>query len=46
MTGPEKRGDADRRTMPLDETSDTEIDEMACSEIPLKYRYSVSEIPD
>jgi len=46
MTVHKRLDDADRRTVNLDEMSDSEIDEMTRSEIPPEHRYSVWEIPD
>ena len=42
----ERLKELDRRVMLLDEMSDAEIEEMAASEIPAAYRYSLSEIPE
>ena len=42
----ERLKELDRRVMLLDEMSDSEIEEMALSEIPTAERYSISEIPD
>ena len=42
----ERLRELDRRVMLLDDMSDAEIEEMAGSEIPAAYRYSLSKIPD
>jgi prevent-host-death family protein len=42
----ERLRELDRRVMRLDEMSDAEIEEMAVSEIPPEYRYSISQIRD
>jgi prevent-host-death family protein len=42
----ERLKELDRRIMRLDEMSDSELEEMAASEIPPEYRYSISQIPD
>jgi prevent-host-death family protein len=36
----------DRRVMRLEETADSDIEEMLRAEIPAEHRYSLSDIPD
>ena len=42
----QRLSELDRRVRRLDELSDNEIEEMAASEIPAEYRYSISDIRD
>jgi prevent-host-death family protein len=42
----ERLKNLDRRVRLLDDMADSEIEEMAASEIPPQHRYSVSDIPD
>ena len=42
----ERLKELDRRVMLLDEMPDTDIEEMAESEIPHAHRYSISKIPN
>lgn len=42
----ERLKEVDRRVMLLEEMSDSDLSEMAGSEIPPEHRYSISEISD